>query len=68
MTKVFNIPKQQVVEAYELVNANAGSAGIDRQSLTDFEKNLKDNLYKIWNRLSSGSYFGLIYRNGANAN
>jgi len=35
----------------------AGSAGIDRRSLTDFEKNLKDNLYKIWNRLSSGSYF-----------
>lgn len=57
MTKVFNIPKQQVVEAYELVKANAGSAGIDRQSLTDFEQNLKDNLYKIWNRLSSGSYF-----------
>lgn len=57
MTKVFNIPKQQVVEAYELVKANAGSAGIDRQSLTDFERNLKDNLYKIWNRLSSGSYF-----------
>ena len=39
------------------MKANAGSAGIDRQSLTDFEKNLKDNLYKIWNRLSSGSYF-----------
>lgn len=57
MTKVFNIPKQQVIEAYELVRANAGSAGIDRQSLEDFELNLKDNLYKIWNRLSSGSYF-----------
>jgi RNA-directed DNA polymerase len=57
MTKVFNIPKQQVIEAYELVRANAGSAGIDRQSLKDFELNLKDNLYKIWNRLSSGSYF-----------
>ncbi len=57
MTKVFNIPKQQVVEAYELVKANAGSAGIDRQSLLDFEQNLKDNLYKIWNRLSSGCYF-----------
>ena len=57
MTKVFNIPKQQVVEAYKLVKANAGSAGIDRQSLTDFEENLKGNLYKIWNRLSSGSYF-----------
>lgn len=57
MTRVFNIPKQQVVEAYKLVKVNAGSAGIDRQSLTDFEQNLKNNLYKIWNRLSSGSYF-----------
>jgi len=57
MTKAFNIPKQQVVEAYKLVKANAGSAGIDQQSLKDFEQNLKDNLYKIWNRLSSGSYF-----------
>ena len=56
MTKAFNIPKQQVVEAYKLVKANAGSAGIDRQNLMDFEQNLKDNLYKIWNRLTSGSY------------
>lgn len=52
-TKVFNIPKQQVVEAYKLVKANPGSAGIDQQSLIDFEENLQDNLYKIWNRLSS---------------
>ena len=44
-------------KAYKLVKVNAGSAGIDRQSLRDFEENLKDNLYKIWNRLSSGSYF-----------
>jgi RNA-directed DNA polymerase len=57
MTKAFNIPKKQVVAAYKLVKANAGSAGVDQQSLEDFEKNLKDNLYKIWNRLSSGSYF-----------
>jgi len=57
MTKPFYIPKQQVMQAYKLVKANAGSAGIDKQSLKDFEKNLKDNLYKIWNRLSSGSYF-----------
>lgn len=54
---MFNIPKKQVLEAYKLVKAKAGSAGIDRQSLTDFEQNLKGNLYKIWNRLSSGSYF-----------
>lgn len=57
MTKAFSISKSQVAKAYKLVRANAGSAGIDRQSLDDFDENLKDNLYKIWNRLSSGSYF-----------
>lgn len=57
MTKSFNISKQLVMQAYELVKANAGAGGVDRQSLGDFEKNLKDNLYKIWNRLSSGCYF-----------
>lgn len=57
MTKPFNILKQLVVQAYKLVKANAGAGGVDRQSLEDFEKDLKDNLYKIWNRLSSGSYF-----------
>ena len=57
MTKSFIIPKQLVMKAYKLVKANAGSAGVDRQSLEDFEENLKDNLYKIWNRMSSGSYF-----------
>lgn len=55
-TKPFTIPKQQVVQAYKLVKANAGGAGVDRQSMEGFEKNLKDNLYKIWNRMSSGSY------------
>lgn len=45
------------MKAYQLVRANAGSAGIDQQSLSDFDKNLKDNLYRIWNRMSSGSYF-----------
>jgi len=57
MTKPFDISKQLVMQAYKLVKANAGAGGVDRQSLADFEKNLKDNLYKIWNRLSSGSYF-----------
>ncbi len=56
-TKPFSISKWQVYEAYELVKANAGSAGVDRQSLEDFDKDLKNNLYKLWNRLSSGSYF-----------
>lgn len=56
-TKPFTIPKDLVVQAYKLVKANAGAAGVDQQSLKGFEKDLKDNLYKIWNRLSSGSYF-----------
>ncbi|WP_244310897.1 hypothetical protein [Methylotuvimicrobium buryatense] len=55
--KPFVISKWQVMRAFELVKANAGAAGVDRQSLADFERNLKDNLYKLWNRLSSGSYF-----------
>lgn len=45
------------MKAYQLVKANKGAAGVDQQSLEDFDKNLKDNLYKIWNRLSSGTYF-----------
>ena len=45
------------MRAYKLVKANKGAAGVDKQSLQDFEENLKDNLYKIWNRISSGSYF-----------
>lgn len=56
-TKPFIIPKELVVEAYKLVKANAGTAGVDQQSIADFDKTLKDNLYKLWNRLSSGSYF-----------
>lgn len=56
-TKPFTISKDLVVRAYKLVKEKAGAAGVDQQSLADFDKNLKDNLYKIWNRLSSGSYF-----------
>lgn len=56
-TKPFVIAKRQVLQAYELVKANAGSAGLDQQSLSDYAVNLEDNLYKLWNRLSSGSYF-----------
>jgi RNA-directed DNA polymerase len=56
-TKPFTISKQLVMEAYKAVKANAGAAGVDRQSIEDFEKELKGNLYKIWNRMSSGSYF-----------
>lgn len=57
MTKPFQISKQLFVQAYKLVKANAGAAGVDEQSLNDFGVNLKDNLYKLWNRMSSGSYF-----------
>ncbi|EOF5965471.1 group II intron reverse transcriptase/maturase [Salmonella enterica] len=56
-TKAFNIDKSLVVSAYKRVKASAGAAGIDKQSLADFDKRLEDNLYKLWNRLSSGSYF-----------
>lgn len=56
-TKSYTIPKQMIWKAYKLVRANKGAAGIDEESIQTFEKNLKDNLYKIWNRMSSGSYF-----------
>ena len=56
-TKPFTIPKDLVVNAYKLVKANGGAAGVDQQSLEDFDKDLKNNLYKIWNRMSSGTYF-----------
>ena len=56
-TKPFIISKQLVYEAFKAVKANAGSAGVDGQSIADFEQSLKDNLYKIWNRMSSGTYF-----------
>jgi RNA-directed DNA polymerase len=56
-TKPFDISKHVVWEAYLRVKANKGAAGIDEQSIADFERDLKNNLYKIWNRMSSGSYF-----------
>jgi RNA-directed DNA polymerase len=55
--KPFNISKGVVWEAYRRVKANRGAAGVDAESIADFEKELKGNLYKIWNRMSSGSYF-----------
>lgn len=55
--KPFDISKQLVMKAYRLVKANKGAAGVDQQSLDDFAENLKDNLYKLWNRMSSGTYF-----------
>ena len=55
--KSYEISKQVVWEAYKRVKANRGAAGVDGQSLEAFEKDLKNNLYKLWNRMSSGSYF-----------
>lgn len=55
--KPFWIAKNEVLEAYKRVKANRGAAGVDGQSIDEFEGNLKNNLYKLWNRMSSGSYF-----------
>jgi len=57
MTKPFNISKTLVWEAYQKVKANGGAAGVDNESIQAFSEDLKGNLYKLWNRLSSGSYF-----------
>ena len=54
--KPFDVSKRAVWEAYRRVKANKGAAGVDEQSLAEFERDLKGNLYKLWNRLSSGSY------------
>ena len=54
--KPYAIPKKLVWEAYKRVKANRGAAGVDGESLAAFEQNLKNNLYKLWNRMSSGSY------------
>lgn len=56
-TKSYEISKHIVLEAFQRVKANKGAAGIDDESLEAFEADLKNNLYKIWNRMSSGSYF-----------
>jgi RNA-directed DNA polymerase len=56
-TKPYDISKPIVWQAYQRVKSNKGAAGVDGQTMEAFEENLKDNLYKIWNRMSSGSYF-----------
>jgi RNA-directed DNA polymerase len=55
--KPFTIAKQTVWEAWQRVKANKGAPGIDDETIAAFEVNLKDNLYRLWNRMSSGSYF-----------
>jgi RNA-directed DNA polymerase len=56
-SKSFEISKRMVLEAYQKVKANKGAAGVDGESIEQFEVNLKANLYRLWNRMSSGSYF-----------
>jgi hypothetical protein len=55
--KSYSITRTEVLEAYFKVKSNKGAAGIDDQTIADFESNLERNLYRVWNRMSSGSYF-----------
>jgi group II intron reverse transcriptase/maturase len=55
--KPFKIDKRLVYEAYKAVKSNAGAAGVDGETIAQFEADLQNNLYKLWNRMSSGSYF-----------
>ena len=55
--KPFAIPREMVWEAFRRVKANKGAAGVDGESIQEFEVNLEANLYKLWNRMASGSYF-----------
>ena len=55
--KPYCISRQEVLEAYRKVKSNKGAAGVDEQTIEDFERDLKNNLYRVWNRMSSGSYF-----------
>jgi retron-type reverse transcriptase len=58
-SKPFNIEKKQVLEAFKAVKSNGGAAGVDGQTLEQFEADLKNNLYKIWNRMSSGTAWAM---------
>ena len=55
--KPFMIDKRLVYEAYKAVRSSNGGAGVDGQTIEAFDADLEGNLYKIWNRMSSGSYF-----------
>jgi RNA-directed DNA polymerase len=55
--KPFEIDKQMVWEAYLRVKANKGAAGVDGVTIEQYEQDVKNNLFKLWNRMSSGSYF-----------
>ena len=55
--KPFNIPKREIWETFKKVKANQGAAGVDGQTIAEFEGDLSNNLDRLWNRMSSGSYF-----------
>ena len=55
--KQFDISKKAVIAAFQAVKENAGSYGVDEQTIKEFEEHLNNNLYKLWNRMASGSYF-----------
>jgi retron-type reverse transcriptase len=55
-SKPFGISKREVGEAYKRVRANHGAAGVDGQSIAAFAEDVTNNLYKLWNRMASGSY------------
>lgn len=55
--KQFDITKKAVIAAFQAVKENAGSYGADEQTIKEFEEHLNNNLYKLWNRMASGSYF-----------
>jgi len=57
MSKAFEISNKLIWEAYQRVKSNGGAAGVDRESIERFEADLRNNLYKLWNRMCSGSYF-----------
>src|ERR1700758_1874315 len=57
MTRPYAIPKRLVWKAFQQVKANGGSSGGDEQTIVEFERRLGDNLYKLWSRMESGSYF-----------
>src|SRR4051812_50165953 len=62
--KPFSIPKRDVWDAFQKVKANQGAAGVDGQTIAEFEADLANNLYRLWNRMSSGSYFPPPVRRG----
>ena len=65
--KPYGIAKCTVWEAYQQVKANRGAAGIDDETIDDFEQDLSKNLYKLWNRMSSGSYLPAAGQAGGNS-